>query len=265
MNPIPLAVLLVLLAAQQPDSQPSELIQQQAREKSESFRLAALHINQLASNIHSEEDARTLVDAIAEQFGGGQFQSWITQPVRHRIARAEFQAISDSARLIPEKRIVDTWNEYVRAIDAPVETLVSVAELHNLRDAIYASSRMLWDRKGMQQLWTIPSIYAVEPGGKIANGCRALEALKILHDMSFSFQNIESARERLQKGILASDRSNEREQKLDSAPVNAQVSIGASARIDPVRAAESRYAQMHSETEHRLLLERLFAELFPAD
>jgi hypothetical protein len=269
MNPIPLAFLLLFVTPQQSAAPQSEASHQQtleqAREKSESFREAAMHLNQLAGNVHSEEDARAFVDAVAEQFGGGQLQRWTTQGIRHRIARVEFQAVSDPAKLIPEQRIVDIWNEYVREIDAPSETLVSVAEIHNLRDAMLTMSHVMWDRKEMHQLWTIPSIYAMGADGKIAVGCRAVEALKIFHDMSFTFQNIQSARERVQKGILVSDRVKQQEQNPAPRPQTSKGSLIASASINPLRTAEIRYVQAHGERDYRLLLERLFAELFPAD
>ena len=269
MNPIPLAFLLLFVTPRQSAAPQSEASQQQtleqSREKSEVFRKAAIHLNQLAGNVHSEEDARAFVDAVAEQFAGSQLQLWTTQGIRHRIARAEFQAVSDPAKLIPEQRIVDIWNEYVREIDAPSETLVSVAEVHNLRDATLTMSHVMWDRKEMHQLWTIPSIYAMGADGKIAIGCRAVEALKIFHDMSFTFQNIQSARERVQKGILVSDRVKQQEQNPAPRPQTSKGSLIASASINPLRTAEIRYVQAHSERDYRLLLERLFAELFPAD
>jgi hypothetical protein len=185
--------------------------------------------------------------------------------IRHRIAHAEFQAVSDPSRLIPEQRIVDIWNEYVREMDAPAETLVNVAEVHNLRDAMFTMSHSMWERKGMQQLWTIPSIYSVGADGKTASGCRAIEALKILHDMSFSFQNIQSARERVQKGVLVSDQINHQEQNSAPRPPTAKASITASIKVNPIVAGESRYIQAHGEGDYLRLLERLFADLFPED
>jgi hypothetical protein len=269
MNPILLAVVLLLAAPQQPDPPHSQPNQQQsaeqAHEKREQARQAAIHLNELAGNIHSEADARAFVDALAEQFSGGQLQTWTTRSIRHRVARAEFHAVSDPAQLIPEQRIVDIWNEYVRELDAPAETLVNVSELHNLRDAMLTISQRMWKPERFQQLWTIPNIYAVNADGKVANGCRAVEALKIFHDMSFTFQNIQSVRERVQKGILVSDRVKQQEQNSAPRPQTSKGSLIASASVNPLRTAEIRYVQAHGDLEYRLLLERLFAELFPAD
>src|ERR1700682_5845318 len=105
---ISLAGVFLLAARQQPNphSQPThQQSTEQAGEKREQARQAAVHLNELAGNIHSEADARAFVDAVAEQFSGGQPQTWTTRSIRHRVARAEFHAVSDSAQLIPEQRI----------------------------------------------------------------------------------------------------------------------------------------------------------------
>jgi hypothetical protein len=267
MNPIPLAVLLLFVAPQQPDPPPAQLTQQQrleqAREKYEPTRQAAIHLNELAGNIHSEADARLFVDAVAERFADSPLQNWTTRSIRHRVARAEFQAVSDPAKLIPEQRIVDIWNEYVRELDAPAETLVNVAEVHNLRDAMLTMSQRMWKPEGFQQLWTIPGIYALSVDGKVASGCRAVEALKLFHDMSFSFQNIQSARDRVQKGIVVSEVSRQREQNPTPRPQQVKSSLAATTPINPVMMAERHYLQAHGEPDYMRLLERLFNELFP--
>lgn len=80
---IPLALALLFAAAQQslpqPQSEPnSQQKVEQAREKYEPVRQAAIHINELAGNIHSEADAREFVDAVAERLTGQEHQSWTT-------------------------------------------------------------------------------------------------------------------------------------------------------------------------------------------
>lgn len=52
--------------------------------------------------------------------------------------------MSDPAKLIPEQRIVDVWNEYVREIGAPDETIVTAAEIHYMRDAEFAVAQKMW-------------------------------------------------------------------------------------------------------------------------
>ncbi|MGA8271998.1 MAG: hypothetical protein WB919_10620 [Candidatus Sulfotelmatobacter sp.] len=63
---------LLFAAAQSPASPPVDpAIQgqaaEQARAKYDVMRQAAIHINDLAGNIHSEADARAFVDAVAER------------------------------------------------------------------------------------------------------------------------------------------------------------------------------------------------------
>jgi hypothetical protein len=221
MTAFPFALLLLFAAAQQPipQQQPDPALPQRLEEgrlRNEALRQAAVHVNELAGNIHSEDDAMVFVDAVAERVMENE-QSWTTRGVRHRVAHAEFESVSDPSRLIPEQRIVDLWNQYVRELDAPEETLVTAAELHNLRDAMYTSSRYMWkNQKFPQSLWTVPSIYALGADGRVAEGCRAIEALKIFHDMFQFPQNVQGARERVKKGVLVSDSLKPREQNPKS-------------------------------------------------
>jgi len=269
---IPLVAVLLLGAPQQADpSQPPPTPQQriqQAKQKYEPMRQRAIYINDLAGTIHSEADARAYVDAVASELTGNRHVSWTTRGIRHRVAHAEYQAATDSSRQIPEERIVDVWNEYVREIDAPAETLVTVAELHNLRDAMYTlASKRAWKPEFGQSIWTMPNIYALAADGKVASGCRALEALKIIHDMHDLFGNVRSARERDQKGVLVSDLIKKREE--NPAPVSkAALTVSgfrASSAVNSVEPFAYRYQAEHGERAYQQLLRRLFAELFPPD
>ncbi len=199
-----------------PNATPEEL--EQARQKYEPIRQAAIRLNDLAGNIHSEADARAFVDAAGERLAGQDLPGWTTKSIRQRVAHAEYEAVTDSSRLIPEQTIVNVWNEYVRELDAPEETRVTVAEIHNMRDGMFTSSQFLWRKTGMQSFWTIPNLYAVDADGKVASGCRAVEALKILHDMFDRFENLRGARERVRKGVMASDLVKKREKDGNARP-----------------------------------------------
>ena len=275
---IPLVAALLLGSPQQADvSQPHWTPEQleQIKQKEEQFRRQyeptrqrAIHINDLAGNIHSEADARAFVDAVAEELTGHRHMSWTTRSIRRRVAHAEYEAVSDPSRQIPEQRIVDIWNEYVREIDAPEETLVTVAELHNLRDSLYlGASQYTWKRELGQSIWTMPDIYALDADGKMASGCRAVEALKIIHDMHDMFQNVRFARERVQKGVLPSEAFQQR-QLNPAQSAKAMFSSGglfATSIRNPIPPAVYRFQQEHGERAYQQLLRRLFAELFPED
>jgi hypothetical protein len=240
--------------------------QEQFRQQHEPVRQRALHINDLAGNIHSEADARAYVDAVAEELTGHRHMSWTTRSIRHRVAHAEFEAATDPSRQIPEQRIVDIWNEYVREIDAPEEAIITLAELHNLRDAMYSGSQFMWKNEMTQSLWSMPNVYAIDSDGRIASGCRAVEALKVIRDMHEMFGVVGSARARVQKGVLESDL---RKQRLETAqfgrPIFATTELHAIKNDNPVRPAAYHYQEQHGERAYQQLLRRLFAELFPAD
>src|SRR5262249_53305324 len=53
-------------------------------------------------------------------------------------------------------------------------------------------------------LWLMPNVYHVDSSGNLAPGCRAVEALKMLHTLNELFSNAISARERLRQGPLTS-------------------------------------------------------------
>ena len=77
---VPLALLLLIGAAPQTTTRPDPASPQQlaeARAKYEPTRQAAIHLNDLAGDIHSEADAQALVDAVAERLFGQEHLSLI--------------------------------------------------------------------------------------------------------------------------------------------------------------------------------------------
>ena len=243
---------------------------EQMMKSMEPRRQAAIRLNDLAGSLQSEADARKLVDGIDEELFGhrgpvlSQVQLWITRSRRHRVARAEFLAATDALQLIPEQRVVDVWNQYVREIGAPEETLVTVAEVHNLRDGTYTASQRAWARGGFgQSLWMMPNIYAVGADGKVADGVRALEALKILHDMETSFLSVRSARERVQKGVLVSDMVQRPQSEQPSLPSVEFRLAPRGVPLDQISSCARKYAQEHGQKAYDQFMDRLFHELLP--
>jgi len=114
--------------------------EQRAILERERHRQAAIEINDLAGRIRSEAEALAFVDKLADFFTDTLPPAWVTRGIRQRVARVEYEAVSDPSRLVPEQRIADVWNKYVREIGASEESLVTVAEIHNLRDADLAIS-----------------------------------------------------------------------------------------------------------------------------
>src|SRR6267378_3159693 len=120
-----LVLALVFLGLQQGTVTSNGETSAQQRASLERERQAANQINDLAERIHSEADAVAFVDKIAEFFADTLPPIWVTRSVRQQIAHAEFEAVSNPSRLIPEQRIADVWNRYVREIGASEEALVT--------------------------------------------------------------------------------------------------------------------------------------------
>src|SRR6266446_5535351 len=237
--------------------------QRQASLHGERYRQQAIRTNELAAHINSEADARAFVDAVADMFADSLPPSWATRGIRERIAHAEFEAVSDPLRQIPEQRIADVWNKYVREIGASEEAIVTAAEIHSMRDATFAMGQIMWSRGTNQTAWTMPNIFAVGADGKVAEGCRAVEAIRVIHDLDSLFDNLRSARERLRKGIVASDAV---KRSLENTNANQKTTGRLEVRIDtnPLRPAEIRYVREHGAEHFNQFLEMLLEELFPA-
>jgi hypothetical protein len=255
---------LTLLGLQQATTSSSDQpsLEQRASLARERHRQAAIEINDLAGRIHSENDATAFVDKSADLFADTLPPAWLTGDIRRRLAHAEFQAVSDPQRLIPEQRIVDVWNKYVREIGASDEALVPLAEIHNLRDAEFATSQSLWSREGAQSIWTVPNVYAIGSDGKVAEGVRPVETLRVFHDLDRLFDNLRGARERVRKGILVSDQIRKL-QENPSPKHKTFARLEAHVDTNPVRAAEYRYVQEHGPYILSGVIEKLFDELFP--
>jgi hypothetical protein len=251
---------------QQESPKPEEqaATQRQASLLYERYRQEAIRMNELAAHLSSEPDARAFVDAVADVFADSLPPSWATRGIRERIAYAEYEAVSDPLRQIPEQRIADVWNKYVREIGASEEAIVTAAEIHSMRDGTFAAVQVMWARGMNQTAWTMPNIFAVGGDGKVAAGCRAVEALRVIHDLDQQFNNLRSARELLRKGIVASDAI---QKSMENTKANQKTTARLAAWIDtnPLRAAEYKYVREHGADHLYQLVEILFEELFPAN
>jgi len=207
---------ICLISAQQPSPQspppanrpgfqpPSPEAMRKIAEMRKQMRDHANAINDAAGNIHSLDDARHLVDLVAAAFSDELPPRWSTQSICNHIASAEFKSATDPASLIPEQRIADVWNDFVKKIGAPQESMLTAADVHYLRDAQYVSSRISWFNYE-KDIWTIPAIFAVGPDGKVANGSRALEAIRLLWLLGNNEDDFPGIHAATQKGILFSD------------------------------------------------------------
>jgi hypothetical protein len=257
---------LAFTGPQQSSPTPDEQVtmRQRAHLEYERHRQAAIQMNDLAGRIHSDADALALVEGVADIFADLLPPAWAGPSIRQRVAHAEYEAVSDPSRLIPEQRIADVWNKYVREIGAPGDAVVNTAEIHSMRDAAYASGEVMWTRGMNQTIWTMPNIYATGPSGKIADGCRAVEALRVIYDLDRMFDNLRSARDRLRKGIVLSDEIRKDLENTNSIQ-KTTARLESRTYTDLVRPAEYRYMREHGVGNFNQLLERLFVELFPRE
>lgn len=222
------------------------------------YRQAAIQINEAAGHIHSLNDARKLVDLIANELADELPSQWATAGIRDRIARAEYKSVNGTGGLIPEQRVADAWNRYMDEIGAPGEARITVAELHNMRDADYTIARVLWKR-GERNIWALPNIFAVGPDGKVADECRAIEAVELLDRMNDDFELIRGARERVRKGIVISNLYRH-QQGISRTKSYVTVSVQPP---NPIEVAERQYVSEHGVAGISLLINEIMNNLFP--
>jgi len=239
---------------------PMSLLFAQSSSPYEIHRQRAIEMNELAGHLRSLDDSRRFVEMIAAIFADDLPPQWATGAIRDRLAVAEYQSAIDPRKLIPEQRIVDAWNKYVREIGAPEEALVNVAEIHNLRDVFYVEAQLLWSR-GSQNIWTMPDIYAVNPDGNLADGCRTIEAIRVIWDLANMFDNLRGARERVRKGITVSDLMRKPKEAPPSERGQAMIMVHVS--DNPVEAAEMRYVREHGASGLNRAIEDLVFDLLP--
>jgi hypothetical protein len=226
------------------------------------YRERARQLNELAAEIQTPADARHLVDFVAEIFAEQIPPTWISGSLRDRIAQVEFSAVSDAHRLIPEPRLAEAWNAYVGTVRAPEDHKVTPAEVHNLRDAFLTTARAHWNR-GFRNIWAVPSIYAVQPDGVLAPSCRAIESIRVLWDLANMPDNLKAARDRVNKGRLASDLFRQPQGRPPASSVG-RCYLEARAFSNPVKVSERQYIKLNGTTAFNnaviTMLDRTFRE-----
>ena len=203
------------------------------------YQAQALKLEQLATSIHTVGDSQVLVDFIADIFSDQLRPARIDRRSLGQIAEAEFAAVREPNRLIPEGRLAETWNTYAQRIGAPPDSQVTPAEVHNLRDSLFTSACVLWNR-GSRNIWAVPGIYATEADGSMSTGCRAIESTRILWDLANMPQNLASTRVRVSQGVLASDMFRRAQEHPSTTTHKSYVSAGPGTR-NPVEVAEREY------------------------
>ncbi len=203
------------------------------------YREQARRLNELAANIHTPADARMFVDFVADIFSEQLPPESISSPLLERVSKAEFLAATNPQMLISEWRVAQTWNTYVETIQAPEQCRVSPTEVHNLRDAFLAVAKLNWNR-GIHNIWNVPAIYAFQPDGSLAAGCRAVECARLFWDLANMPDNLIAARVRVDREILVSDQLRRAREQPVSGIGHSYVTAGP-ATPNPVEVAEGLY------------------------
>jgi hypothetical protein len=259
-----LAVALLpicFLSSQQPaqPGHPSPEALRHLAELRQHMRDHAIAINDLASNIKSLDDSRKLVSLVADEFFDGLPAKWATRSFRDRIARAEYESAADPGSLIPDQHVADAWDDFVKKIGAPQETILNAAEIHYLRDAQYVSARVFWVNYD-KQIWTVPGIFALGPDGKVANGSRALESIRLLWLLANNMEDFSGVHAEAQKGTLLSDLVAHPEKPL--APGDKKGGVVSVREVSyPVQQAANRYARDHGNRALEHAIEDLLKDL----
>jgi hypothetical protein len=252
------AILIPLCPAQQ--KTPEEMAQAAAAARQKD-RQTAIQMNELAGHIHSLDDARRLVNMVAKEFADDLPPAWATAGLRERVAEAEYRSATNPTQLIPEQRVADAWNRYVDEIGTPRDALVTAAEIHSMRDADYTAMRFAWTRID-QSMWTMPNIYALGPDGKVANGCRALEAVLVVWRMANYYEEIGAARNRVKLGIVESDLFRKQEKKPVTGRVQTEVRFSTGSE-NTIESAERRYVSEHGMADFSRVVVEMMRNLFP--
>ncbi|HEV2577249.1 MAG TPA: hypothetical protein VGU25_08560 [Acidobacteriaceae bacterium] len=219
-----------------------------------------LKLNELASNIHTIADARRFIDAIVDLFADELPPTWATESLRARLAQGEYLAVTDPQKRISEEHLAQTWNAYISTIHAPDDSHVSVAEMHNLRDGLFFTARVNWNR-GFLNFWSLPSIFATQPDGTLAPACRVVESLRILWDLADIPDNLQAARERVAKGVLTSDIFKQAHQGPPSSSVGGGGYLIARVKNNPVETAENQYIRDHGMVAFSTTVETMLNSL----
>lgn len=119
------------------------------------------------SQIRSEVDARAYVQAFIDKFdlgskGFSQLDAWASL-----LAKAEYDALQNPSRQIPEKVIAQTFDRLMDQWNTPAWTRVSISEFHSFRVAM---ASVLY-----------PQSVSRLPDGSISRECRPVEAVYLVY------------------------------------------------------------------------------------
>ena len=122
-------------------------------------------IDELAAHVQTEGDAKAYVEALVKRWGPEEAPD--LAEFEERLARAEYLAVRNPDKLIPESQVATTFNRLMDEWQMPGWTRISAPDLHEFR---FAYATIIY-----------PKSVARLPDQSIAPSCRPTEALLLLH------------------------------------------------------------------------------------
>ncbi len=123
-------------------------------------------------HIRTEADARAYIEALVKRWRPSEKDLPGVTQFEDRLAHAEYDAIHDPQRRIPESLVAKIFNGLVDQWGTPASSRISLEELHAFR-IVYSS--LLYPRSVLRL-----------PDGSIAPDCRPSEALLLLDLLNFN-------------------------------------------------------------------------------
>ncbi|MGH7867664.1 MAG: hypothetical protein ACREP9_08560 [Candidatus Dormibacteraceae bacterium] len=156
------------------------------------------------SNIHSARDAEAYIDALLQKHRFDDPKLPGLSEVKARVARAEYSAVEDPSREIPEHVIAEAFNRMMDEWSAPPWTRISEKELHAFR--------------ALKALVLYPAVVSRSHGGDLSPTSRPVEALYVLYLLQAGGGVPAELREKVKEGgwpdLLSSRQATIQSQKL---------------------------------------------------
>jgi uncharacterized protein (DUF934 family) len=106
----------------------------------------------------------------------------------------------------------------------------------------------------------MPNVFSVGTDGKVAAGCRALEAMRVFYDLDNNFESLRAARKAVKEGRVFSDEMERMNRQRLGYKTELRAVVEARVDDNPVRGAEYDYVRKHGSLAMDVLLKQLADE-----
>jgi len=192
--------------------------------------------------IGSEESAKTYIDALLAKFRIDDEQVRDLTKFRSRLAHAEYNAVRNRKKRIPEVVVTQAFNRLMDAWSAPIQTRISTDELHAFR--ILTSVALT------------PKSTSRSSHGSVSPVCRPVEALYLIYLLQSQGGVEPELREAVKSGRTA-----------DNLFGQSQTPVSAGLRLSPAQGrgayfrARANYFAQHPSLDIPTEIDRLLNQL----